>query len=123
VTATYTPKTEDFAATASQSVNQTIEQAATKLTLTRSANPAKAGSEAYVKAALKAVAPGTGVPGGVVTFSEGEATLGVVLLEAGTAKLPVGGLAVGEHVIAAVYGGYLNFLASGPSSITQTIKP
>ena len=123
LTATYTSENEDFASAAPPSVNQAIEPAATKLTLTRSANPAKAGSEAYVKATLKAVAPSTAVPSGVITFSEGEAMLGVVPLEAGVAKLPVGELAIGEHIISATYGGELDFLASGSSSITQTIKP
>ena len=86
VTATYVPESKDFVASASQSINQIIERAATKLTLTRSANPAKAGSEAYVKATLKPFAPGTGVPGGFVTFSEGQTTLGVILLEGGDAS-------------------------------------
>jgi hypothetical protein len=119
----YSPDSANFAASEPQSLIETIERAASKLTLTRSANPAKAGSEAYVKATVKAVAPGTGTPTGTVSFSEGKTTLAMAPLEAGIAKLAVGDLAVGEHTITVTYGGDAGFLASEPVSIVQTIKP
>lgn len=123
ITVTYTPDTQNFAGTSAPGLEQAIEPAGTKLTLTRSANPAQAGSGAYVLATVKAVAPGTGTPTGAIVFSEGETVLATVEIKGGTAEMPVGGLGVGEHAITASYGGDSNFLASLPVTDEQTIKP
>ncbi len=122
ITATYSGS-EDFSGAEPQSLIQTIVRAESKITLSRSANPAKSGSAAFVKAVVKAVAPGNGTPTGAVTFSEDASILAVVTLEEGIAKLPVGGLPVGEHTITASYEGDQDFTAAEPVSILQTIKP
>ncbi len=122
IKATYTGSS-DFTASEPATLLQTIVPAASRLTLTSSANPARSGSAAYVKAVVKAVAPGSGTPTGTVAFNEGPNTLAVVPLSEGSAKLPIGGLPVGEHTITVSYGGDLDFAAAEPVSIVQTIKP
>lgn len=123
IVASYVGDSPDFAATEPSTIEQTIEAAATKLTLTSSANPAKSGSAAYLKATVKAIAPGGGTPTGSVTFSEGATTLATVALVEGLAKLAVGGLPAGEHRITGAYSGSADYATAEPASLVQTISP
>jgi alpha-tubulin suppressor-like RCC1 family protein len=105
------------------SITQTIVKASTALTLTSAKNPAPYGYTGTLKATVKSVAPGGGVPSGDVTFREGEAVLAVVSLAGSTATYPLSSLPAGANEITAVYGGSSNYEASqGAISQVITIK-
>jgi Big-like domain-containing protein/IPT/TIG domain-containing protein len=103
-------------------IAQTITKASTTLTLTSSKNPAPAGSSGSLKATVKAVAPGGGMPTGTVTFSEGATVLASVPLSGNAASYPLKSLSVGTHEITATYGGSANYEAS-EGAISQAITP
>lgn len=73
------------------------------------------------KATVKAVAPGAGTPAGTVTFSEGEAVLGVVQLAGINATLPLKTLPPGTHEITAAYSGDADYEPSEAAPVVQTI--
>ncbi|HSS41361.1 MAG TPA: Ig-like domain repeat protein [Solirubrobacterales bacterium] len=106
---------------ASESVlSQTVVKASTALTLTSSKNPAPSGSTGTIKATVKTVAPGGGLPSGELTFHEGETVLAVVPLTAGTATIPLSSLPAGANEITATYEGSANYEPS-ESTITQVV--
>ena len=66
----------------------------------------------------------TATPTGSVTFEEGKAVLGTSSLDNGVATFSIGSLAVGSHVITAVYSGDANFATgSGVTSVTVNAPP
>jgi hypothetical protein len=120
ITATYSGNANYGASEAV--ATQTIVKASTALTLTSTKNPAAQGASGTLKATVKAVAPGTGVPAGTVTFSEGEATLAIIPLSSGAASLPLKSLPAGSHEITARYSGGSNY-ESSEGAIVQVISP
>jgi alpha-tubulin suppressor-like RCC1 family protein len=104
----------------SAAVGQSVKRSATKLTLASAKNPAPYGYTGTLKATVKAIAPGAGVPAGQATFSEGPTTLATVALVNGTAQLSLKALAPGAHELTVSYGGAANYEAS-EASIVQTI--
>jgi predicted secreted protein len=107
----------------SSSYSETITKASTQVVLTSSANPTLHGSSAYLQATVKVVAPGSGTPGGTVTFTEGATTLATVTPSGGIAKYSLKTLAPGEHTITATYNGGANTETSTSSGFTETIEP
>lgn len=116
---------------------QTVGQAATKTTLATSANTAAFGAPLSLTALVEALPPGLGTPMGSVTFAiDGVAQAAQPLIN-GIATLAVPPLAVGNHVITAVYGGDTLFgqssdalaggqtvtLAGTTASLTTTPEP
>jgi hypothetical protein len=96
----------------------------TSLQLTSSANPSLVGLPVTFTATLSASFPGFGTPTGSVEFvdSTTNTNLGTVPLSGGIASLTTSSLAVGTHVISAIYVGGGLFLSSS-ASLTQTVLP
>jgi len=111
----------NFASSQSGLLTQVVVKATTQVTLASSLNPAPYGSTATLKATVKAVAPGAGTPAGTVTFSEGEAVLGVVQLAGINATLSLKTLPPGTHEISAAYSGDANYEPSEAAPVVQTI--
>jgi hypothetical protein len=86
----------------SGTVQQVVNQDVTTLTLTGAPNPSVLGQPVTFTAT--ASSPGV-TPSGIVTFSEGTATLGTGTLSGGVATLSYRALALGTHTITATYGG------------------
>jgi Bacterial Ig-like domain (group 3)/Invasin, domain 3/PKD domain/Right handed beta helix region len=112
-----------FAPTTSSPLTQTVARSQTQVTLSSWQNPSPFGSGAAMSANVRALAPGSGTPTGTVTFSEGATVLAIVPVTERVARLPLKGLAVGEHQITATYNGDGSFLSSTSSPLTQTVNP
>jgi hypothetical protein len=66
--------------------------------------------------------PGSGVPTGSVTFTDGTTKLGTVTLSGGTASYSTAKLTTSAHSITATYNGTGSFVSSS-SILTQTVNP
>jgi membrane-bound inhibitor of C-type lysozyme len=94
----------------------------TTTSLTATPSPSVTGQAVTLTATVSPVAPGTGVPTGTVTFSDGATTLDVVNLNNGSASLTTSTLTVGSHSLTAVYSGGGNFLASTSAVVSHTVN-
>ena len=113
----------NFITSTSTALTQTVNQDATKTTVTSSANPSVSGQPIIFTATVKAVAPGSGVPTGTVTFYDGSTSLGTAqLYGSGHATISISTLVVGSHMITASYVGDGNFTASASTALTQTVN-
>lgn len=92
----------NYGAVSFQPFQQTVNRAATDTTLTASANPAQAGGNVTITAAVAPAAPAGGVPGGSVTFSIDGANQ-VVDVQDGTATTTLWNPTVGSHTISAAF--------------------
>jgi probable HAF family extracellular repeat protein len=126
ITASYSGD-NNFGADTSPVLIQVVNQAATATTLTVSPNTFNVGfaQSIALTATAGAVAPGTGLPTGTVTFSDGTTSLGTAAVNnSGTATLTTSSLASGNHSITASYSGDGNFTASSsPPSATFVVGP
>jgi hypothetical protein len=124
VVAEYDGDTDFAAGSPSSAVTQVVTEASTTTTLTSSDSQSKFGQSVTLKATVKAVAPGGGVPTGSVTFTDTTTgiVLGTVALDAtGVANLASSTLSIGTHAIKAEYDGSdVNFGASVGTG-TQTV--
>jgi hypothetical protein len=77
----------------------------------------------YAIAVVAPVAPGAGVPVGIVQFKEGANVLGSASVTSNIAYLVINGLAPGVHNISAAYGGSTNFAGSLSSAGSATVQP
>jgi hypothetical protein len=115
-----------FGISSSTAVNETVNQAQTKVTLTSSANPAVWGQSVTFTAVVSAKAPGAGTPTGLVTFLDGSTVLGLAALQVvngvDKAVFSTSSLSVGSHSITAVYSGDSNFVTSTSAAVTETIN-
>jgi hypothetical protein len=107
----------DFIGGTSTAQSQSVGKASSTLTLGSSFSSAVFGQGVTLTATVGAVAPGTGTPGGTVTFLDGTSTLGTVALTNGQAILGVATLAVGSHSLTVNYSGDGNF--NGGTSTAQ----
>jgi uncharacterized delta-60 repeat protein len=100
-----------------------VAPATTATTLTSSVNPSAFGQSVTFTATVSAVAPGSGLPTGSVTFYDGASFVGTAALISGvaTATFSTAGLTVGTHAITAAYGGDGNFNLSTSPSLTQVV--
>ena len=106
----------------SDSIAQTVAQAATTTALSVSLKSSVFGQSLTFTAQVKAAAPGAGAPSGTVTFAADGTTLATVSVNAtGKATLPTAALAAGAHAITATYNGDANFTTSG-GSLSQTVS-
>ncbi len=105
-------------------VTQEVQQAATTVTGSPSANPAAFGQAETFTAVLQAVAPGAGVPGGTVQFSlDGSAFGAPAAVSGGTATSgSATGLLPGTHTVSFVTSGDPNFLGSSGSAFTFVVS-
>jgi len=106
-----------------QSGTLTIAPAATQTSIF--VLPATVGflQPVYAIAVVAPVAPGAGVPAGIVQFKEGASVLGSATVTSNIAYLVLNGLAPGVHNLTAAYGGSSNFAASLSSAGSATVRP
>jgi hypothetical protein len=96
-------------------------------TVTVSGGPVAAGGRVTLKATVSGGSAGT--PTGTVTFTAGSVTLGTATLVSGAATLAdvsataAIGLAIGEDLVTATYGGDMNFKASTGSFALLVCNP
>jgi hypothetical protein len=101
---------------------QNVNKAGTTNTLMSSLNPSAVGQAVTFTATFNAVAPGAGVPTGMVTFFDGGTPLGTFTLSAGVAMVTTSALTVGPHSITANYAGDANFAGSLSGMFNQTVN-
>jgi probable HAF family extracellular repeat protein len=106
----------DFAASTSAVLTQTVNQAATTTTVT-GPNNSVVGQTVTFTAMVAPVAPGAGIPTGLVQFKiDGvNAPGGLKTLVNGQASYATNSLSIGNHIISAQYQGDLNFKPSSGS--------
>jgi hypothetical protein len=123
ITASYAGDS-DFSGSTTAALTQIVSQADTKTTLTSSASTSRFGQPVTFTAIVKAVAPGSGVPTGTVTFYDGTTSLGSVRLNdgSGQVKITIGTFSVGTHTITASYSGDGNFTPSTSAALTQNVN-
>ena len=85
-------------------------------------SPSNPGTFVTFTATVTASAPGSGVPGGQLTFYDGTSPIDTETLSGGTASFKTSALEAGDHSITAQYGGSTDFAASTSTAITQTVK-
>ena len=112
VAVVYPDQTGFFGSSATLSGGQTVNPASTVVSVISTANPSVFGQAISFNASVAAVAPGGLTPDGLVSFVVDGGAPQVVALVAGSASLPAGALAVGNHTVAVNYGGTGNYLAS-----------
>jgi hypothetical protein len=117
VTATYSGDSNFSGSSAS--VNQTVNQASTTLTLISSLNPSGLDSPVTFTATITPLYGGQAT--GTVTFKDGGTTLGSSGVSGNAASLTTSGLAMGTHSITAVYSGDSNFAGSTSNTLTQVV--
>jgi hypothetical protein len=111
-----------FAGSTSAVVSETVNRAATTVSLGSSLNPALTGQAVTFTAAVATVAPGAGTPTGTVTFKDGSEVLGTVSLgTGGTATFTTRFAAAGGHAITAVYSGDAIF-TGGSQALTEQVN-
>jgi large repetitive protein len=121
ITATYEGDLDFNSSAASTTLTQTVNKAATTITLTSSALSSVFSQPVTLTASITPVAPGGGTPTGNVLFTiDGKSTL-VAVNAAGQAILTTATLGLGSHSVGVVYQGDPNFTASGTASLTQTV--
>lgn len=114
---------DDDLGSSSAPLSFSVEPAAT----TSSVATARAvfGEPTTLTAAVMVSSPGKAVPTGMVTFRDGDTTLGTALLNtlggATTATFSTASLSVGVHMVTAVYGGDANDLGSTSAATALTI--
>jgi len=109
-----------FAASTSATIVQSVLKVATGTAVASTSQPAVFGQSVTWTAAVSTVAPGGGVPTGMVTFTDGSTVLGSATLVAGQASVSSSALGVGSHTITASYGGDASY-ASSAGAVSQTV--
>jgi hypothetical protein len=99
-------------------ISQTVNKAATGMSLMASANPVMVGQTVTLTAAITVAAPGAGAPTGSVTFTLDSTTVVTAPIISGSAVITSASLIAGPHTIVADYGGEANFASS-----TATLTP
>jgi hypothetical protein len=112
----------NFTGSTSAALNQTVNQDGTTTRVMSSLNPSKSGQSVTFTATVTANEPGSGTPGGTVTFKDGTTTIGTGTLSGGVATFTTSTLAVGSHSITAVYGATTDFKTSTSAVLTQTVN-
>ena len=121
VTAAYSGD-ENYLASTSASLTETVNQDDTTVRLSSSADPSAAGRAVTFTALVTPVAPGTGTPDGSVTFTVDGVAQTPVALSAGRATLTLDNLAAGSHTITASYSGSADDSAATSAAFTQTVN-
>ena len=112
----------DFKPSSSAPLTQVVNKDSTTTLLSSSVNPSNFGQAVSFTAVVQANPPGSGTPGGNVTFAaDGVQIGGVLALVGGQATtVPITSLGPGTHTITASYSGDSNFLSSS-ASLTQVV--
>jgi YVTN family beta-propeller protein len=116
----------NYAGSSSNSVTQNVNQTATLLSLTSSANPSVVGQALTFTSALSgtsSVPPGVPAPTGTVTFTVDGAVFGSpVSLSGELAAISITSLVAGSHTVSAQYSGDSDYAASSSNVVTQTVN-
>jgi hypothetical protein len=94
---------------------QVVNKASSNVSLTSGTNPSVFGQQVTFTATVAATAPATGTPTGSVSFTDGGNPIAGctnLALSSGQAQCQTSALAVGNHTIAASYGGDASFNTS-----------
>jgi thermitase len=101
---------------------RTLASSATQIVLSPSLNPCLSKQAVTFTAAVTATAPGTGIPGGTVTFRDGIEVLAIQTLNtAGQAFYNTDALPAGSHNISAIYDGSAVYASSTSDILIQDI--
>jgi hypothetical protein len=111
-----------FPASTSPAVVETITKATTAVTVTSSPNPTSYGQSTTFTATVSAVAPGSGLPTGTVTFKVGATSYPAAPVAGGQATFTLSTLAPGTQSITASYSGDGNFNKSTSANFSQTVS-
>ncbi len=123
ITATYEGN-DTFSPSTSAALTQTVNKAATTITVTATPNPATVGREVVLTATVAIVAPGVAAPTGTVTFRDGTTVLGTVnVAPSGLATFTTSSLALGARTITASYSGDALLEASTSSALALQVNP
>jgi hypothetical protein len=107
----------------SASATQIVNKDGTSTAVTSSLNPSVVRQPVTFTATVHAVAPGSGIASGTVTFKDGSNALGTGALNSGgQATFSTSSLTVSTHTITAAYGGNSSFMASTSAALVQTVK-
>jgi hypothetical protein len=107
----------DHSGSTSLPLSQTINQAATTTSVSSNNDPSTHGAAVTFTATVTG-----GVTGETVTFRDSATTLGTGTLASGSASYTTSALAIGSHIITAIYGGDTNHGASTSAALTQTVN-
>ena len=109
-----------FAGSASGTLGQTVNKAASTTSVASSTNPSVAGQSVTFTATVTPA--GSGTAGGMVTFMDGTSTLGAGVLNASSqVALTTQNLAAGTHSISVVFAGTANYSGSTSSALSQRV--
>jgi hypothetical protein len=112
-----------FAKSISSTTSEMVNQAASATTVSSSVNPSVACQSVTLTATVAAVAPGTGVATGTVTFDDGVTSIGTATLGlSGQASLAVTNFIPGTHSIMAHYSGDSNFTNSNSTAMSHVVN-
>ncbi len=81
------------------------------------------GQTINLNAVVNASTPGSGTPTGSVTFLDGSATLGTVVLQGDQATLTIHNLPVGADSITGIYSGDSQFTTSTSAVVNVSVQP
>ncbi|HUL44635.1 MAG TPA: Ig-like domain repeat protein [Bacteroidota bacterium] len=109
---------------ASSSVlDDTVNKAGTSTAVISMQNPSVFGEPVTFQATVSAVAPGTGIPTGTVTFKNGTGVIGTGPLDStGKATLTLSTLSTSVHAIVAEYNDDVNFTPSASGAYSDTVN-
>jgi hypothetical protein len=110
----------NFSSSSSSNLGQNVNPAGTNTTLSSNANPSILGQLVTFTAT---VTSGASTPTGIVTFKDGNTTLGSSGLNgSGQATFSTSNLTTGVHSITANYVGTTNFASSVSAVLNQTVN-
>jgi hypothetical protein len=108
----------------SNNISVLLNEAGDRTTLTASANPVAVNQPVTITATVSPTVPGSGVPGGIIAFRDGETLLALVPLNsAGQASLTLPTLALGNHSFSAQFFGSQAFLPTDSNVLSETVSP
>ncbi|MFL6156247.1 MAG: Ig-like domain repeat protein, partial [Marmoricola sp.] len=123
IKAVYLSDDLNFFTSTSETVNQQVNKASTKTTVTSSSPTAVFGQPITFTATVAVLAPGAGTPAGTIVFKDGATVIGTQPVSSSTgeqASVTVSNLSVGQHAVSATYSGDDDFNGSNGSA-SQTV--
>ncbi len=114
----------NFVASTSGAVSQSVNKSGSAAVVISSQAPSTFGQGVTFSIAVGAAAPGSGIPSGSVTLSDGATVLGTVPLDGtGAASFAPGpGFSAGSHSLSVSYPGDGNFLGTTSPTLTQVVN-
>lgn len=110
----------NFSGSTSTAASQTVNKASSSTSLTSSANPSTFGQSVTLTANISGQF--AGVATGMVSFSNGNTSLGSATVSNNTASLTTTTLPVGADSITAAYSGDSNFTGSTSNTLSQVVN-